>query len=198
MTILEALDNINYSQDYLIGLGFEVVNDNYEEFRQFIVEDNGVEYDNFYKYLVDDNKFFLKEGFVGNYHCYKIKDLRYYNYRMKIEYKYSYINKTHHLLLKISNNDTSLIIIDDSFRFVIKNNILFGFHCYHDFKRFCKNFKDKYDNIFIINNLVCIDDILNEIDCEFINELDSMLYKMFMTIFNKPKMKSTNSISINN
>ena len=58
--MLEALDNVNRSQNYLIGLGFKIVNDEYEVFRQFIVEDNCFEYDNFHKYLADKKKLVVK------------------------------------------------------------------------------------------------------------------------------------------
>ena len=196
--MLEALDAIDRSQDYLISLGFEIVNDNYKEFRQFIVEDNREEYDKFYQYLVNNYKFGSKKCGIDQYCCYEITKLRYHNYCMIMEYKYSCVFKTHHLLLKISNHNISLIIIDNEFRFIIKNVIRLGFYSYDDFKFFCENLKNVDSNhMLMMDNLVCINDILDKIDCEVINELEPMLYKMFMTIFSKPTMKSANSVTIN-
>ena len=207
--MLEALDNINRSQDYLVNeLGLRVLCDNYEEFRQFIVEndqkkfrkfivDDREEYENFYKYLVDNNKPLLEKGFLDKYHYYKIKDLQYYGYRIKIGYEYYVISKSHYHTLKISNHNTSLVIRNYGFSFVIKNDIMLGYNQHHDFKYFCENFEDG-NHIFVMGGLINVNDILDKIDCEFINELDPILYKMFMTIFNKPKMKNANNISVDN
>ena len=189
--MLEILDNINRSQDYLVNeLGFIVVHNDYEKFRQFVVENDGKEYYKFRKYLIDNNKYIYDEYFIL-----KLENPQ--HYYITIKYVCIWLLKIHKLNVIISTGNMKIKFIGiDQFNFTISNDN--GFCktiCYDNFKEFCDNAKNNYNNnISEIKNLECIDDILDKIDCELINELDPMLYKMFMTIFNKPKIKSTNSI----
>ena len=184
--MLKALDNINRSQDYLINLGFEVVDDEYEVFRQFIVKNNNEEYDNYRKYLI--KKYNCGDKYINII----LRKLRYQNYYIII--KYVWFLKIHYLGLEISNGGIVLQFNgNNQFIFLINNykigeRIIF----YDNFEEYCINLDDS-NNRFIINNLMSVNDILDKIDCEILNELDPLLYKMFMTIFNKPIMKSANN-----
>ena len=191
--MIEILDNINRSQDYLISLGFKVVIDEYENFRQFIVEDNCEEYCKFFQYLVRNN-------YHSGHYNFVLKSFGYENYAISIIYPQLPDHNNPRPRIIISNGQIMLRICD---YYYFSLTIWTPFHHGKDFK---KNFGDRFkkffknlnndDNKLILNDLKCINDLFDEIDCEIINELDPMLYKIFMTIFNKPKIKSTNSIHI--
>ena len=189
--MIEILDNINRSQDYLIGLGFEVVIDEYENFRQYIVEDNCEEYYQFFRYLVDNN--YNHSG----YHNFVLKSFIYKTFGISITYpplpeshriRPEIIISNREIIINISNHNNFDLCMMTPFYHGEDFDKKFG----DNFKKFFKNLNN--DNKLIIYDLKCINDILDKIDCEILNELDPMLYKMFMTIFNKPKIKSTNSI----
>ena len=204
--MLEIFDNINRSQDYLIGLGFKVVKDKYEKFRQFIIKNDRAEYDKFRKYLIDNGIY----DHSDNYFILELKKLKYQDYYVTIEYAYVRLINRHYLELTISNG---IMVFKFEFTFYYGGKIDFTItinnrNCisekihYNNFKEFFFNLvyvKHNYENhTFEIDNLEYIDDIHNKIDCELINKFNPMLFKMFMTIFNKPTMKNANSISIDN
>ena len=129
----------------------------------------------------------LEKGIISpRYHNLRIKILQKKNYIITFEYEYYCSTKKYNFTLLISNNIFTLKIIDNYFRLFID--------IYELAMIKYNNLKNNDIYLLMKNNYICLDDIFDKIYCEVINELDPMLYKMFMTIFNKPKIKSTNSI----
>ena len=194
--MLKILDNIDRSQDYLVNeLGFEVVCDNYEEFRQFIVDNSKKDYDKFYKYLVDNNKLINEITIIGadKQYYFNIKNLRHKNYNMNIQYKYS-ISRSHIIRINILSNVAELIFYDNYFILFIDNNGSSFATTYNDFENFYENFQNiNMNHRLILGDVSYIDNIFYEMNYKIINKLDQVLYKILMTIFNKPKMKSANN-----
>ena len=138
----------------------------------------------------------MKHCYESEYRHITIKKLQNKKYYVEINYYYL---SSHNFQIVISNSVIILCFYNNYFKFIVNNKLLVTHNDCDDFTNFCDNLKDTNNNhCFNIDNLICVDDIFDKMDCDLINNLDPILYKMFITIFNKPKMKNANSVTINN